>query len=131
MFADSIEQTRKQEFARGIGARQETSHQIARASALPFLMRKMRRIDERAIGFVAVQKAFFKKAIKCSHYRGVSQRPAQLGNDVADAACSVGPENFHQFEFESAESQRLAYIGTAMDTIFEEANHGGPHVITF
>ncbi len=94
-------------------------------------MGKTRRIDEGAIGFVAVEKAFFKKAIEGGHYRGVRERPAQFRNDVTDAALTVGPENFHQFELEGAEGQGLARAGTAMDAIFQEANHGGPHVITF
>ncbi len=108
MFADRVEQARKQEFARRIGARQETGNQIPRASAFPFLMGKTRRIDESAIGFVAVEKAFLKQAIESGHHRGVSQWPAQLRDDIADAACSVGPENLHELEFKSAESQRLA-----------------------
>jgi len=123
MFADGIEQARKQEFTRRIGAREESSHQIPRASAFPFLMRKTWRIDEGTIGFVALQQTFFEEAIESSHYRGVRERPAQLGNDVADAALSVGPENFHQFELEGAEGQGLARAGAAMDAIFQEANH--------
>ena len=86
MFADGIEQARKQEFAGKIGARQKACHQISRASALPFLMGETRRIEEGAIGFVAVQKAFFKKAIEGGHYRGVREGPAEFGDDVTDAA---------------------------------------------
>jgi len=94
-------------------------------------MGKTWRIDEGAIGFVAVQETFFEKAIESGHYRCVRERAAQFRDDVTDAALSVGPENFHQFELEGAESQGLARAGTAMDAIFQKANHNGPNIITF
>ena len=123
MLADSIKQARKQEFAGRIGASEETGNQISCSSAFPFLAGKTRRIDEGAIGFVAVQEAFFEKAVESGHYGGVREGSAQLGDDFSDAAFSVGPENFHQFEFEGAESQGSVWIGHAMDATFQEANH--------
>jgi hypothetical protein len=123
VFADGFEQAREQEFTRRIGARQKAGHQMPRPSALPFLMRKMRRIDEGTIGFVAVQKTFFKETVEGGHDRRVGERTAQLGDDVADAAFAVGPKDFHQFEFESAESQGLTLVATTMHAIFQEANH--------
>ena len=128
MFADGIEQARKQKFAGRIGARQKTGHQIPRTSAFPFLVGKTRRIDEGAIGFVAVQKALFEEAIESGHYRSVRKGPAQFGDYVADAAFSARPENFHQLEFEGAKSQGLAWVASAMDAIFQEPNHYLPLV---
>jgi len=107
MLADSIKQARKQEFAGRIGASEETGNQISCSSAFPFLAGKTRRIDEGAIGFVAVQKTFFEEAVERGHYGGVREGSAELRNNVADAAFSVGPENLHQLEFEGAQSQGL------------------------
>jgi hypothetical protein len=86
-------------------------------------MGKTWRIDEGAIGFVAIQKTFFEEAIESSHYCGVRKRAAQFGDDVTDVAFTIGPENFHQFELESAERQGLTRASAAMDAIFQEANH--------
>src|SRR5271155_3393967 len=96
---------------------------MASASAVPFLAGKTRRIDEGAIGFVAIEKTFFEEAVEGGHDRGVGERTAELGDNIADAACSAGPENFHQFEFETAESQGLAGVGATSDAVFEEADH--------
>jgi len=76
VFADGIEQARKQEFSGRIGASEETGYQIPRSSAFPFLTGKTRRIDKRAIRFVAVQETFFEEAVKRGHYGGVSEGPA-------------------------------------------------------
>src|SRR5271170_5998023 len=89
MFADGIEEAREQKFTGRMGAREETSHQIPRTSAFPFLMGETRRIDESAIGFMAVQETLFEKASESGHYGGVRERPAQFGDDVTYAALSV------------------------------------------
>ena len=102
MLANGFEQAGKQEFTRGIGAGQEAGDQMPRPPALPFLMRKMRGIDEGAIGFVTIEETLFEETVEGGHDRGVGERTAQPGDDVADAALPAGPEDFHQFEFESA-----------------------------
>src|SRR5580658_5897377 len=96
---------------------------MASASAVPLLAGKTRRIDEGAIGFVAIEKTFFEEAVEGGHDRGVGEWTAEFGDNIADTAFSAGPENLHQFEFETAESQGLAGIGTTSEAIFEEANH--------
>ena len=131
MFADGIEQARKQEFAGRIGAREKTGHQIPRSSAFPFLTGKTRRINKGTIGFMAVQKALFEEPVERGHHCGVRERTVQLGDNVADTAFAARPENFHQFEFERAECEGLAQVGATGEAIFEEANHGWRHVITF
>ena len=95
MFADGFEQAGKKEFAGRTWTRQKAGDQIPGSSALPFLMRKMRRIDEGAVGLVAVQKTLLEESVERRHDRGVGERTAQLGDDVSDAAFPVGPEDFH------------------------------------
>ena len=95
MFTNGIEQARKQKFAGGVRARQETSYQMARASAFPLLAGKARRIDEGTIRLVTVQKTFFEEPVERSHYCGVGERTTELGDNVAHARLSMGPENFH------------------------------------
>lgn len=117
MFADGIKQAREQEFTGWMGTGEEAGDQIASAAAFPFLAGKQGRIDKRAIGFVAAQKTFFKKAIEGGHYGGVGERAAQLRGHVADAAFGVGPEDFHQFEFQGAKRRTPRFAATA-DAIF-------------
>jgi len=107
VFADGFEQTRKQEFAGGMGARQKAGDQITRASAFPFQARKTWRIKKSAIRFAAVQKTFFEEAVERGHYGGVRERTTELWDDISDTALTVRPENFHQFEFERAEGEGL------------------------
>jgi len=124
VFANSIKQTRDQEFAGGMRARQETGDQISGAAAFPLLTRKKRRIDKGAIEFVAAEKTFFEETIESGHYGRVRQRTTELRDNVADIAFAARPEDFHQFEFEAAESQGGTVAATSSDTIFEEANQG-------
>ena len=130
MFANGFEQTGEQEFAGGMGARQETGDQILRALAFPFLAWKARRIEKGPIGFTAVEKPFLEEAIERGHNGGVSEWPAKSRNYIADVTFASGPEKLHQFEFEGAERKGLALVGVASGAILEEANHGGPHVTT-
>ena len=95
MFTNGIEQARKQKFSGGVRARQETSYQITRAPAFPLLAGKTRRIDKGAIRFVTVQKTFFEEPVERGHYGGVGERTTELGDHVANAAFSMGPENLH------------------------------------
>ena len=124
MFADGVEEAREKKLARGMRAGEEISDEIAGAMPFPFLARKLGRIDEGAVGLVAVEKAFFEEAVEGSHYGGVRERTGELLDDVANRGFAARPENFHQFEFESAESGRLARIAAGRETIFEETNHG-------
>jgi len=95
VLANGIKQARKQEISGRMGARQEACDQILRASAFPLLPGKVRQVDEGTIGFVTVQEAFFEEAIERRHYCGVRERATELGDNVADAAFSARPENFH------------------------------------
>ena len=128
VFADSVEEAREKKFARGMRAGEETGDEIAGAMAFPFLTRELRRIDEGAIGFVAVQKTFFEEAIECGHDGSVSERAAELLDDLANRGITGRPENFHQFEFESAESGGQARVAAGGETIFEETNHLEPSI---
>ena len=73
----------------------KAGNQIARALAFPLLAGKTCRIDKGAIGFVAIQETFLEEAIESGHHGGVSERTAQLGDDVAHVAFAARPENFH------------------------------------
>ena len=117
MFAHGIEETREKKFARGVRAGEEASDEIAGAVAFPFLARKLRRIDESAVGLVAVEKTFFEEAVERCHHGGVGERTAEFLNDVANRGFTGRPENFHQFEFESAEGRGLARVAAAREAI--------------
>lgn len=123
MLAHGIKQAREKKLAGRIRTRQKAGDQISGSSAFPFLVREMGRIDEGTIGFVAVKKPFFEEAIEGGHHGGVGEGPAQLGDDVADTGFALGPQDLHQFKFESAESRGLTLVATSMHTIFQEANH--------
>jgi hypothetical protein len=127
-MADGVEEAREKKFARGMRAGEETGDETASAVAFPFLARKLGRIDEGAVGLVAVEKPFFEEAIKRGHYGGVGERPAELLDDVTNGGFTRRPENFHPFEFEGAERQGLAQVGAGSGAIFEEADHSGSNV---
>jgi len=123
MFADGVEQTRKQKFARSVGAGKKSGNKIAGAFSLPFLTGKRWRINESTIGLVTVEKTFFEEAIEGGHYGGVSERTAQLENYVANAALTALPEDFHQLVFEASQCQRLVPVCVGSSAMFQEAHH--------
>jgi len=95
MLADSIEERREQQLARGVWPGKETGKNAFRSPVFPFLAGQARGIKKCAIRHTTLQQTFLVEAVESGHYGGVSERTIQLLNHIANVALSTRPEDLH------------------------------------
>lgn len=123
MLADGVHEAGDQQIARGPRASEKSGDEISGAFAFPIGAREARRVKKGAVGFAAVEQAFFVEAVKRGHHGGVGERAVELLDDVADARFAARPEDFHHAELEAAEGRPLSALLMLGIASLEKANH--------
>src|SRR5271166_1229952 len=103
VLAHGVDEARNQQIAGGLGAGQETSHEIPGALLIPFLAGPTLGVQECPFGFAPLEEAFLEEAVEGRHHGGVGEGARELITDVTDVAFTASPEDVHDLNLEGAE----------------------------